>query len=177
MTRSSISSPSISVNLQNLCDSEFGIESRDLVDLMKNNTEFKVEDNVLKYSFENVVGDKVARICKKAGLLSLDYRFEFGNPMLTAKVPVFRCLSTDNTFVTFSKNKLLLQTGGYVKTRNVLDAQKVDGSDYFEISLVGKDLKIVEELGTDLVLCCYQNCIVVFSFENDISTAVVVRSV
>ncbi|ELA41725.1 uncharacterized protein VICG_01229 [Vittaforma corneae ATCC 50505] len=177
VTHSSISSSSISVCLPNLCDTEFGIESKDLSDLMRSTTEFVIEDGVLKYSFESTVGDKMAKICKKIELISLNYTFEFENPILTAKVPIFKCISIDNTFIIFSKNKLLLQTSGYVKTRNVLDAQRVDGVDCFEICVSGKDLKIVEELGTDLVLCCYQNCIVVFSFENDISTAVVVRNV
>lgn len=176
ITPSTISSKLISIHLNGLCDCEFGIETKALADLVRSSNSFEITDRHLCYAYESPVGDKTARIVKRVPVFEISYVFDFGSPLLTAKLPAFRCLSTDMTVVRFTKNKLVLETAGYVSTRSVLEAQRVEGVEDFELSVSGKELKIVEELSGEVVMCYYKDCLVMFKFEGDMSTAVVIKS-
>lgn len=176
VSQSSISSSSISIHLKDLSDSVFGIETSVLVDLLRSSSEFEIRNGILEYCYESGVGSASARIVKRAPTCTLDYTFNFGEPFLTLKMPEFRCLTNDPTVITFSRNLLVLVSSGYVSTRCVLEAQRVEGPESFEITVSGKELKMVEELGGDIVLCYYKDCLVVFKFEEDVSTAVVIKS-
>lgn len=175
VSRSSISSEFISIHQENLCDETFCISSKDLLDLLKNTQEFNIEGQVLVYAYDTVLGGNMARVVKKVPVFDSKFVFDFQNPLLTARISNFKCLSSEPTSVKFSENKLVLETRTYIKTRMVIEASKVDGIDTFEIEVSGKKLKIIEELENELVLCFYRDCIVVFQFQNTVNTAVIIN--
>lgn len=178
ITKSTVSSNTFSIHLNDLTDCEpFSIETKDLLDLLKINQPFEIEGEYLKYSYETPVGDKIAKISKKVGISNVKYEFEFENPLLTAKINKFKVLSTDKTHLIFEKNRLILETKGYIRTRSIIEVQRIDGVEKFEIIVSGKDLKIVEELGEDIVMCYYKDCIVIFKFEDEISLSMIIRNV
>lgn len=175
VTPSSIFSPTIAIYKQDISDSSFCVSVKDLVDLVKSNRNFEIEDRTLVYSYDTSIGSNAATVCRRIDLYTLQDVFQYQEPLLTLTIPKLKCLTNDKTTVKFSKNKLVLESNEYIKTRLVLEAKKASGADEFSISVSGKSLKIAEELKDELAMCFYNDCIVVFKFEGSLSTAVIIN--
>ena len=169
-----ICSKSISIELPNLCDCTFGVDSKELLELVKHNVEFQLESCYLVYSFVQNIGLQDAVVAKRIPLETLDFPFCFEKPVCTIKLPVFRPISSEETRITFIQGKLILETNEYIKTRLVFDVRRLEGLDCFTAKVKGKDLRIIEEIEGDRVLCFFENNVVVFGFEKDSTTGVVV---
>ncbi|KAM0680538.1 hypothetical protein GINT2_001226 [Glugoides intestinalis] len=175
VTRASIVSANIAIYYQDISDSNFCLLVKDLVDLVKSDKAFEIEDKTLIYSYKVNIGNTTATVCKRIELFPLQDVFQYQEPLLTLTIPKLKCLTNDKTVVNFSKNKLILESSGYIKTRVVLEAKKARGVDEFSINVSGKGLKIAEELKEELAMCFYNDCVVIFKFEGNLSTAVIIN--
>jgi hypothetical protein len=176
VTRNGIASRHINIDFQGFSNCEFGIETKELNEMLKHTEEFEIENNLLKYSYVCGDSDLKARIIKEIPLFDLAYLFNFNTPISSLKLPFFKLISTDETSITFSDGKLIFETNEYVKTRLIKQVQLVDGLNSFRVKAKGSDLKIIEEIEGARVLCYFDESLVVLGYENDICLAVVIKS-
>lgn len=171
-----ISSRYINVQLACLSDCSFGIETKELVEMLKYTNDFNLIDKkYIEYNYTCFLDDQEAYISKNIPLFDLSYTFNFQSPICTLKLPFFKSISSDETEIEFLNGKLILETRGYIKTRIVFDAQRVEGTEYFRAKAKGTDLKIIEEIEGERVLCYFENSLVIFGFDQDLNTAIVIK--
>lgn len=194
----SISTSSVSIQCSYpLSDTKFGIKTKDLIDMVKNTSEFELKDQKIYYKytisnldvFKNEIKDfsyfesqkiessqdNKAIIKKYSDLYDLKYQFDFENPILTIKLPKFNILSTDDTDIVYKDNKLILSTNNFVKTRLVFDVEKIDGTDNFCARMRGHDIKMASSFEENSILCYHTTHIVFYFFEDTITTAMVLK--
>lgn len=173
-----ISSRHITIQSQEFCDCSFGIETKEIVEMLKQTEEFEIiENNELEYKYKIFVGDQEGEVCKNIPIFPLSYTFNFQTAICTVKLPHFKSITADDTTVELLNSKLILESRGYIKTRIVFDVQRVDGSEFFRVKVRGLDLKIIEELEGERVLCYFENNLVAFGFEQHVSTAIVIKCI
>lgn len=178
-----ISSPNITIQFGSsvrISDSTFGIGTRDLLDMIRHTSTFQIDGGTLVYDYESTIGDRTARISRHIELFDMSHGFDVEAPLQTLKLKDLasgrglNILSNDDTTVTYRNGKLVLETFGYVSTRMVVDADKVDGVDYFKVKVRGKDLRVASEAEGERVLCYHENCLVMYGFEREVTTAIAI---
>lgn len=178
VTQNGVSSRHITIQSPGFSDCSFGIETKELVEMLKHTDTFELnEQSFVKYSYSSNIGEQDATVCRTLPVFNLKNSFDFKESICTIKLPIFKCISGDELLVSFLEGKLVLESNGYVKTRMVFDVNRVEGAELFSAKVKGIDLKIIEEIEGDRVLCYYENSLVVFGFDNDLSMAVVIRCI
>ena len=173
-----ISTRYITVQSVGFSDCTFGIETKELIEMLKHTEEFEIiENNKLEYRYKIHVGIHEGEVCKNIPLFELSYLFNFNTSICTLKLPHFKSITNDETNIEFINGMLICESKGYVQTRIIFDVQRVEGSMYFNIKTRGCDLKIIEDIEGDRVLCYFENSLVVFGFEEGINTAAVIKCI
>lgn len=173
-----VSSRHITVQSVGISDCTFGIESKELVEMLKHTQEFELVPGIeIKYSYSCNMGEYDAIVTRNIPVFDLQFTFDFQTPICTIKLPIFKSISNDETEVVFSNGKLVLETKSYIKTRLVFASSRVEGIESFCTKVRGNDLKIIEEIEGDRVLCYFEHSLVIFGFDKDISIAVVIKCI
>lgn len=175
ITPTNISSEFIHIQLPKFCDFHIGIDTADFIELVKHATLVSIDRDKLLCEYKISVSNSDLIVKRRINLYDLDYTINVPEPLLSIKFEKFTCLSEDDTFLTVSGSLMILETKGFVKTRLCIPIQRVEGDINFACCVKAKDLKMLNELERDMVLCFFNDCIVAYEFDEEITTAVIIR--
>lgn len=173
---------SSSANPISISDATFGTRVRDLLDMVKHTSTFQINRGTLAYEYESGecrADGRAARISRRVELFDVDHYTGVEAPLLTLKLRVSGSiiLSGDDTVVTYKRGKLVLETFGHIRTRMVVAADRVDGVDTLSVRVRGRDLRVVDDVEGEKVLCYHRNCLVIYGFDSGATTAAVIAQI
>lgn len=115
-------------------------------------------------------------ITKYIELFDLNYKLIVNQPKLVLRIKEFKVISSDETFIKYENNKLLLETFKHIKTRNILKVEKIEGfENNFSVKVRGDEIKIIQELEGERLLCYHDDCLVFYGIEDKVTTAGVIK--
>ncbi|CAD26318.1 hypothetical protein [Encephalitozoon cuniculi GB-M1] len=175
VTRTSICSKSILVEMPEFCDCCFTVKTRDFAAMLKQTQEFTVEDKALKYRYEVGVGGDLIKVEKRMKKHDEVYQIAGGFPLLSIVVNGFKVLSSDDLLIRAGKDgSLTLESFGIVKTKSEYLGLRVPEHtvDLVAVKVKSRDLRILEDLRGDLIFSFLDSHILVYSLGNNSTTVV-----
>lgn len=197
ISENTISSSNLTIQIQNLSNCNVGVSVKDLIEVIKNYNDvvkFCIKDSKLIFRYTRAISDtfdestkrkdqvddesKQAEITKYLDLFNLDFKFNISQPLLVLRIiKDFDVLSNDETTLTYEGNTIRIETFGYVKTRNIIQIEKVEGDLIgFEIKIRGEGIRIIADIEGEKLLSYHKDYLVVYGIENNITTACIIRS-
>lgn len=175
VSKTSICSKSILVEMPEFCDCCFTVRIKDFGAMLKQTQEFVLEENALRYGYEAGMGVSLVKVEKRIKVYDETYQITGGIPLLSIVTNGFKVLSSDEIEIKAEKNgRLVLESFGVIRTRSEYIGLRVPEHkvDLVVVKVRGKDLKVLEEFKGDIVFSFLDSHILAYSLGDDFTVIV-----
>lgn len=170
-----LATANIQIKLPEFCEFSVGVSTADFIELIKHAQEIRLEGDKLHYSYASQVSLTNVRTTREIPLFSLDYGIDIAGPLLSVRMGDIAVLTEDNIRLSVGDGWLALESDGHVKTRSYASVEQLDGEGSYACTVRAKDMRIIEEIEGDRVMCFFESCVIVYGFEDEATTAMLVR--
>ncbi|KAG5860431.1 hypothetical protein KMI_01g00650 [Encephalitozoon hellem] len=175
VSKTSICSRSILVEMPEFCDCCFTVGIKDFVAMLSQTQKFTLEDKTLKYNYEASIGGDLIRVEKRVKVYDETYNIAGGVPLLSIVANGFKVLSSDEIEIKAEKTgRLVLESFGVIRTKSEYIGLRVPEhkADLVTVRVRGKDLRVLEEFKGDIVFSFLDSHILAYSLGDDFTVIV-----
>lgn len=177
VSTSSLSSPTLKVNLNHICDIEFTTNTRDLIQMLEHTSDFEIRSNQIVYSYSVEVGGVSIECTRHFKLYEEKFDIPYADPRLSIVVRHFILLSSDDHSIEAdSSGNFTISSNNQIETRTSFKGLNVA---YHEVDKVCacvkfKDLEILREFDNEYIFSFFDDHLLIHILEGDVTNILLI---